>query len=273
MTRKTHIKRTRRVLGFGIAALFGTMSLLGAGVLGLGSTAAQALTLPPPPHFHMSTATTLNVPSSVSVAWVQNVAPAIVTSAFGTVTAGIVTITVNGNVVCTYPAGVANPCSYAYPAGSDTVEASYSDGSGGFYLPSSTTLTVTAQKLSCDIWAQVSGNTAPWNPPLADATMSCVAGPPAGYSESDPTPTGYLVLSCAGRQDNFNLVPGPGETNRAWFVPGTTLWTIAPNQAPVNLYGACGDVGSASFTYLGDANYNPVAPLGPYSGNPFSWFF
>jgi Peptidase A4 family len=92
------------------------------------------------------TTTALTLPPVVDTAWTAPVNPArvTVTADSAAVTAGTVTITVNGATFCSYTAGDWDGCTLAgLPAGTDTVVASYSGTSAPPYDASSASATLT----------------------------------------------------------------------------------------------------------------------------------
>ena len=97
-----------------------------------------------------ATVTTLSLPSPEADN-LTTVDPASVSAGSGAVTTGTITISVNGNSVCTYTAGASSGCVFGnLPVGTDQVEASYVGGpvppnqpAPPWYGPSSASETVT----------------------------------------------------------------------------------------------------------------------------------
>jgi hypothetical protein len=93
------------------------------------------------------TTTTLSIPATLDTGWAPTTSPASVTSDSFAVSAGTITITVNGVFLCAYSAGAQAGCSSnSLPAGTDHVQASYSGSTDAQYDPSSATATVTVLK-------------------------------------------------------------------------------------------------------------------------------
>jgi hypothetical protein len=204
------------------------------------------------------------------------------------VTAGTITITANGNFVCSYSAGAQAGCSSnSLPAGTDQVQASYSGSAASIYDASSAAATVTVLQVHPPMqqqstnWAgyAATGETftrvsATWTVPKANC--GSVFGPGGGdslsnsatwigidgdgtapveqigtYSECVPVTTGNY-------QAWWEMYPGPTH----YIGLGTNNYPVSPGDVMRATVAATGVPGQYTLTI---ANESENWPSGPYT--------
>jgi hypothetical protein len=189
----------------------------------------------------MPTTTSLFLASTVDTGGTAGVNPARVNSGSTPVTAGTVTVTVNGATFCTYTAGATSGCTLAnLPAGTDQVRASYSGNASPWFAPSSATASVTVLPVDASVpqnslnWAgyvdtsdtytSVSGS---WTVPTASCgnlwTGGDVASSSATWVGIDGNSNSDSTVEQIGTDSNCVLYTGE---YHAW-------WEMAPDAANV----------------------------------------
>ncbi|HTW10640.1 MAG TPA: G1 family glutamic endopeptidase [Acidimicrobiales bacterium] len=217
-----------------------------------------------------ATSTNLAIPSVVTTAW-TSVNPATVSTGTKLVSSGSISITVNGALYCTYPAGATTGCPLALPAGDDKVVATYSGGTlppaqlaPPWYAPSSTQATVTVtdptNSTSSSSWAGyvVTGETydyvyGSWTVPKA----ACGNFPTGDLASSSSTWVGIdgwneNTVEQIGTDSNCATWTG---VYWAWFEMYPNLPEVISNPLNNTDQISPGDVMDASVQYTGNPGW------------------